>query len=181
MSSGHPTTTVPQFRTRATIAIKDIRLQGALAGATGHFRSGHDSALAELPDSDELRDHLKAIRSATLAQLADHLETFERNAQAAGVDLTMGATIGVVVSVVAASVGAPGTPGVGVVILQNIAVGAGIPLTGLSLVLGLDRPLDMARTAANVTGDLTACVLVDGDREGGEEEEEESDNTVPDA
>lgn len=83
-------------------------------------------------------------------------------AQAAGLDLSIGVTVGVVVSVVAASIGAPGTPGVGVVILSQIAAGAGIPATGLPLVLGLDRPLDMARTAVNVTGDLTACVVVDG-------------------
>ncbi len=83
-------------------------------------------------------------------------------AQAAGLELSTGTTVGVVVSVVAASIGAPGTPGVGIVILTNIASSAGIPATGLPLVLGLDRPLDMARTAVNVTGDLTACVVVDG-------------------
>jgi Na+/H+-dicarboxylate symporter len=90
-------------------------------------------------------------------------------AQAAGLELSIGTTVGVVVSVVAASVGAPGTPGVGVVILSSIAAGAGIPPIGLPLVLGLDRPLDMARTAVNVTGDLTACVIVDGDPERSEE------------
>ena len=78
------TTTVPQFRSRATIAIEDIRLQGALEGATGHFRDGHDGALATLPYSNEMRDHLKAIRSTTLANLAWHLETFERQAILAG-------------------------------------------------------------------------------------------------
>jgi L-lactate dehydrogenase complex protein LldF len=78
------TTTVPQFRSRATIAIEDIRLQGALEGATGHFRDGHDGALATLPHSDALRDHLKAIRSTTLANLVRHLETFERQAVKAG-------------------------------------------------------------------------------------------------
>jgi len=78
------TTSMAQFRTRATIAIKDIRLQGALDGATGHFRRGHDAALADLPHSFEMTGHLKAIRSSTLARLAEHLETFERNAQAAG-------------------------------------------------------------------------------------------------
>ena len=82
-------------------------------------------------------------------------------AQAAGLELSLATTAGVVVSIVAASVGAPGTPGVGIVILSNIAASAGIPATGLPLVLGLDRPLDMARTAVNVTGDLTACVLVE--------------------
>ena len=86
-------------------------------------------------------------------------------AQAAGLELAIGTTVGVVVAVVAASIGAPGTPGVGIVILSNIAAGAGIPPIGLPLVLGLDRPLDMARTAVNVTGDLTACVIVDGEPE----------------
>ena len=76
-------TSTAQFRARATIAIKDGRLQGALDGATGHFRSGHDSALADLPHARELTHHLKAIRSSTLARLGEHLETFEKNARTA--------------------------------------------------------------------------------------------------
>ena len=83
-SAGHPTATMGQFRSRALIAIEDIRLQGALEGATGKFSAGRVNALAELPESDALRDHFKAIRSATLARLAEHLETFERHALAAG-------------------------------------------------------------------------------------------------
>ncbi len=82
--AGHPTATMGQFRSRALIAIEDIRLQGALEGATGQFGSGRVAALAELPEADALRDHFKAIRSATLARLAEHLETFERQAQANG-------------------------------------------------------------------------------------------------
>lgn len=77
-------TTFPQFRHSAAVAIQDVRLQGSLEGATGRFRAAREAALAELPDSAVLRDHFKAIRSATLAQLAHHLETFERNAIAAG-------------------------------------------------------------------------------------------------
>jgi len=77
-------TSTAQFRARATIAIEDIRLQSALKGATGRFHAGHDDALAEFPQAGALRDHLKAIRSATLGRLADHLETFEGNAQASG-------------------------------------------------------------------------------------------------
>lgn len=73
-----------QFRHSATIAIQDIHLQNALEGATGRFRTARDDALAELPAAEELRDHFKAIRAATLARLAHHLETFERNAIAAG-------------------------------------------------------------------------------------------------
>ncbi len=72
------------FRQAAVQAIEDSHLQQALAGATGKFRTGREHALAEFPDADAVRDHLKAIRSATIARLADHLEVFERNAQAAG-------------------------------------------------------------------------------------------------
>lgn len=78
------TTTIPQFRERATIAIADIRLQSALEGATGRFATAREVALAALPWADELRDHFKAMRAATLANLAEHLQTFERNALAAG-------------------------------------------------------------------------------------------------
>ncbi len=73
-----------EFRQVAAGAIADPRLQGALEGATGRFRNARSAALAELPDADALRDHFKALRSATLARLAEHLETFERNSTAAG-------------------------------------------------------------------------------------------------
>jgi len=73
-----------EFRQVAASAIADPRLQGALEGATGRFRDARSVVLAELPDSNALRDHFKALRSATLARLAEHLETFERNATAAG-------------------------------------------------------------------------------------------------
>ncbi len=78
------TATFPEFRERAIKAIGDPQLQRAIDGATLNFRTGRETALAELPDADALRDHFKAIRSATLARLADHLETFERQATAAG-------------------------------------------------------------------------------------------------
>lgn len=74
----------PQFRANALIAIEDIRLQGAIEGATETFRSARERALANLPAANLLRDHLKKIRAATLADLAGHLEQFERQAQAAG-------------------------------------------------------------------------------------------------
>lgn len=76
--------TMKQFRERATIAIEDVRVQEALDSATGRFSSAREEALAELPQAEALRDHLKAVRAATLAHLPRHLETFERNAQEAG-------------------------------------------------------------------------------------------------
>ncbi|MCS6844016.1 MAG: LutB/LldF family L-lactate oxidation iron-sulfur protein [Caldilineales bacterium] len=78
------TATVHEFRRAAAAAIADPRLQSALEGATGRFRTARAAALAELPDAEALRDHFKAVRAATLARLAEHLETFERNATAAG-------------------------------------------------------------------------------------------------
>ncbi|MFO7682443.1 MAG: LutB/LldF family L-lactate oxidation iron-sulfur protein [Chloroflexota bacterium] len=76
--------TVTEFRQRATVAIDDIRVQSALEGATGRFREHRAHALAHYPQVEELRDHLKQVRAAAVANLAEHLETFERNALAAG-------------------------------------------------------------------------------------------------
>ena len=84
MSEPNVGATFPQFRAQAIKAIGDPLLQRAIDGATLHFRTGRTEALAELPDADALRDHFKTIRSSTLARLADQLETFERNATAAG-------------------------------------------------------------------------------------------------
>ena len=66
----------------------------------------------------------------------------------------------VVVTAVSASIGSPATPGAGIVILAMVLEGAGIPTAGVALILGVDRILDMSRTAINVTGDLTACVVL---------------------
>ena len=66
-----------------------------------------------------------------------------------------------VVTVVGASIGSPSTPGVGIVILASILAGLGVPASGVAVLLGVDRLLDMCRTAVNVTGDLTACVVMD--------------------
>jgi len=82
-------------------------------------------------------------------------------AQAYGVDLGLGGLILIVVTAVAASIGAPAAPGVGIVILSGILSSAGIPASGIALLLGVDRLLDMARTSVNVTGDLVACVVLD--------------------
>ena len=45
--------------------------------------------------------------------------------------------------------------------LATILQGMGIPAAGVAILLGVDRILDMCRTAVNVTGDLTACVVMD--------------------
>ncbi len=81
-------------------------------------------------------------------------------AQVFGIDLSLGSLILVVVTAVAASIGSPGTPGVGIVILAMVLTSAGVPTAGIALVMGVDRILDMSRTAINVTGDLVATVVL---------------------
>lgn len=74
----------PGFRRSARIALEDVRLSRALESATGRFRSARVTALADVPEVDALRDRFKQIRSATIRNLAAHLQTFEVNARAAG-------------------------------------------------------------------------------------------------
>jgi Na+/H+-dicarboxylate symporter len=61
---------------------------------------------------------------------------------------------------VGASIGTPSTPGVGIVVLASILEGVGVPPSGIALIIGVDRILDMSRTMVNVTGDLTACTIM---------------------
>ena len=81
-------------------------------------------------------------------------------AQVFGVDLGMSALLLVVVTAVGASIGSPGTPGVGIVILAMVLDTVGIPSAGIVLIMGVDRILDMSRTAVNVAGDLVAAKLM---------------------
>ncbi|NIM49545.1 MAG: cation:dicarboxylase symporter family transporter [Gemmatimonadales bacterium] len=62
---------------------------------------------------------------------------------------------------VGASIGSPSTPGVGIVILATILTSVGVPASGIALIIGVDRILDMSRTSINVTGDLAACVVME--------------------
>jgi len=77
------------------------------------------------------------------------------------VDLTMGALAILTVTTIGASIGSPASPGVGIVILATLLTGIGVPPAGIALIIGVDRILDMSRTAVNVTGDLVACAVVE--------------------
>ncbi|MFT6988572.1 MAG: Na+/H+-dicarboxylate symporter [Paraglaciecola sp.] len=81
--------------------------------------------------------------------------------QVYGIDLTLGQLSLLAATTVGASIGSPSTPGVGIVILATIVQGIGVPAEGIALILGVDRILDMARTAVNVSGDLTASVVME--------------------
>ncbi len=81
-------------------------------------------------------------------------------AQVYGIELGMGAMALVVATAVGSAIGSPGTPGVGIVILAMVLTSVGIPVEGVALIMGVDRILDMSRTAVNVAGDVTAAALM---------------------
>lgn len=81
-------------------------------------------------------------------------------AQAFGVDLSAADLGLVLLTTIGASIGTPALPGVGLVVLSTILLNLGIPEYGVAIILGVDRLLDMCRTAVNVTGDLTAATVL---------------------
>lgn len=85
-------------------------------------------------------------------------------AQVYDVDLTIGALVTVVLTAVLASIGTAGVPGVGLIMLAMVLKSVDLPVAGIGLILGIDRILDMARTAINITGDA-ACALIVGETE----------------
>ncbi|MGI5998990.1 MAG: dicarboxylate/amino acid:cation symporter, partial [Lutispora sp.] len=66
----------------------------------------------------------------------------------------------VVLTATLASIGTAGVPGAGLIMLTMVLQAVGLPLEGLALIAGIDRVLDMARTAINVTGDAACAVVV---------------------
>lgn len=81
-------------------------------------------------------------------------------AQAFNMELNLGTQLGIIVTATLASIGSAAVPGAGMVMLVIVLGQAGIPEAGLALIFAIDRPLDMLRTVANVTGDATVCTLV---------------------
>jgi Na+/H+-dicarboxylate symporter len=81
-------------------------------------------------------------------------------AQAFGMDLSLGAQLGIIVTATLASIGSAAVPGAGMVMLVIVLGQAGIPEAGLALIFAIDRPLDMCRTMVNVTGDATVSMMV---------------------
>ena len=81
-------------------------------------------------------------------------------ANAYGVDLGLGGYLTVIMMSVLASIGTAGVPGVGLIMLSMVFTQVGLPVEGIGLILGVDRLLDMIRTAVNVSGDATVSVIV---------------------
>ena len=83
-------------------------------------------------------------------------------AQVYGLDLTVANQVRVVLMSVLAGVGTAGVPGGSLPMVLLLAQSVGIPAEGMGLILGVDRFLDMCRTAVNVSGDLVIAALVGG-------------------
>jgi Na+/H+-dicarboxylate symporter len=81
-------------------------------------------------------------------------------AQALGVDIGLQGYLMVVVTATLASIGTGGVPGVGLVMLAMVFQQVGLPVAAIGVIYGVDRLLDMARTAVNVTGDAVVAVIV---------------------
>jgi len=81
-------------------------------------------------------------------------------ANAFGIQLTAGQMVTVGVTALLASIGTAGVPGAGLIMLAMVLGSVGIPLEGIAFIAGIDRILDMARTAVNVVDDSVAAALV---------------------
>ena len=81
-------------------------------------------------------------------------------AQVYGIDLGLSGQLTIVLMATLASIGAAAVPGVGIITLAMVLDQLGLPLDGIALILGVDRILDMLRTATNITGDASAAVIV---------------------
>ena len=86
--------------------------------------------------------------------------------QAYNIDLSMVDYLMVILTATLASIGTAGVPGVGLIMLAMVLEQVGLPVEGIALIIGVDRLLDMTRTAVNVCGDaMVSCVVAKSEDE----------------
>lgn len=81
-------------------------------------------------------------------------------AQAYGIPLDFSDYLTVIATATIASIGTAGIPSVGLVTLSMVFASVGLPVEGIGIIMGIDRILDMARTAVNITGDAVCTTIV---------------------
>ena len=87
-----------------------------------------------------------------------------------GIDLGINEILTIVITTTVASIGTAGVPSAGIIMLTVIFTQIGIPLEGITLLLGVDRLLDMMRTSVNVSGDLCiSCIIASSENKINEE------------
>ena len=80
--------------------------------------------------------------------------------QAFGIPLTPADYATVILTATLASIGTAGVPSVGLITLTMVFASVGLPTEAIALIMGIDRLLDMARTAVNITGDALCTSIV---------------------
>ena len=87
-------------------------------------------------------------------------------AQVYVIDLSLSDYMMVILTATLASIGTAGVPGVGLIMLAMVLQQVNLPVEGIALIIGVDRLLDMTRTAVNVTGDcMVACIVAKSENE----------------
>lgn len=81
-------------------------------------------------------------------------------AQVFGIDLSLSQQITIILTATLASIGTAGVPGAGMIMLAMVLQSVGLPVEGIALIAGIDRILDMGRTAVNITGDAACAVCI---------------------
>lgn len=81
-------------------------------------------------------------------------------AQVYNIDIGAAGYLMVILTATLASIGTAGVPSVGLIMLAMVLQSVGLPVEGIALIIGVDRLLDMVRTAVNVTGDAAVSVIV---------------------
>ena len=81
-------------------------------------------------------------------------------AQVYGMDLNIAQQLTIVLTATLASIGSAGTPGAGIITLAIVLKSVGIDPQGIALIMGVERILDMCRSAVNVTGDASCAVVL---------------------
>ena len=99
---------------------------------------------------------VEAVNKETGAEITDAVFI----AQAYGIPLTPAAIATVIATATIASIGTAGVPSVGLVTLSMVLTSVGLPTEGIALIMGIDRILDMLRTAVNITGDAVCTTIV---------------------
>lgn len=94
-----------------------------------------------------------------------------------GIPLSIADFMTVILTATLASVGTAAVPGVGLITLSMVLRSVGLPVEGIAMIMGIDRILDMARTAVNTTGDATVTMVVA--RQDGSLDMDQFNSTVP--
>lgn len=81
-------------------------------------------------------------------------------ASCAGMNLTLGQMVLVVVTATLASIGTAGVSGAGMIMLAMVLTSIGVPVEGIAIIAGVDKLFDMGRTALNITGDATCALWI---------------------